>query len=193
MYAIENAVARFSHLQPVQLGLSEPGLSGVGEGNQQVLIETLPPVLVLHLKRFLYDASADGIVKISKPVRFAPELEIPLGMISSFISRTHVSQLRTLHGFVGSETIASVSGKSVETARYKLYGVLYHHGESADSGHYTVDVLHPNEDSSGGDGWLHIDDEAVRVVRPEDVFGVHDNEQVDDRCAYMLFYCHTTP
>jgi hypothetical protein len=33
----------------------------------------------------------------------------------------------------------------------------------------------------------------VRVVRPEDVFGVHDNEQVDDRCAYMLFYCHTTP
>jgi ubiquitin carboxyl-terminal hydrolase 10 len=89
--------------------------------------------------------------------------------------------------------MASVSGKSVDPARYKLYGVLYHHGESADSGHYTVDVLHPNEDSSGGDGWLHIDDEAVRVVRPEDVLGVHDNEQVDDRCAYMLFYCRTTP
>ena len=86
--------------------------------------------------------------------------------------------------------MASVSGKSADAARYKLYGVLYHHGESADSGHYTVDVLHPNEDSSGGDGWLHIDDEAVRVVRPEDVFG-DDNEQVDDRCAYMLFYCRT--
>ena len=81
VYAIENAVARISHL-PVQLGPS-----GVGEGSQQVLIETLPPVLVLHLKRFLYDADADGIVKISKPVRFAPELEIPLGMISSFVSR----------------------------------------------------------------------------------------------------------
>ncbi|KAH9986157.1 hypothetical protein BJV77DRAFT_85303 [Russula vinacea] len=160
VYAIENAVARISHLQPVQLGPS-----GVGEGSQQVLIETFPPVLVLHLKRFLYDAAADCIVKISKPVRFAPELEIPL------------------------ETMASVSGKSADAARYKLYGVLYHHGESADSGQYTVDVLHPNEDSSGGDGWLHIDDEAIRVVRPEDVFGVHDNEQVDDRCAYMLFYC----
>ena len=85
--------------------------------------------------------------------------------------------------------MASVSGKSVEPARYKLYGVLYHHGESAGSGHYTVDVLHPNEDSSGGDCWLHIDDEAVRVVRHEDMFGTHDNEQVDDRCAYMLFYC----
>ena len=87
--------------------------------------------------------------------------------------------------------MASVSGKSVEPARYKLYGVLYHHGESADSGHYTVDVLHPNEDSKGGKGWLRVDDEAVRMVRHEDVFGAHDNEQVDDRCAYMLFYCRT--
>ena len=85
--------------------------------------------------------------------------------------------------------MASVSGKSSEPARYKLYGVLYHHRESAGSGHYTVDVLHPKEDSSGGDCWLHIDDEAVRVVRHEDMFGTHDNEQVDDRCAYMLFYC----
>ena len=80
--AIENAVSRISHLRPVQLGPS-----GVGEGSQQVLIETLPPVLVLHLKRFLNDAAADGIVKISKPVRFAEELEIPLGMVSSLVSR----------------------------------------------------------------------------------------------------------
>ena len=86
VYTIENALERISHLQPVQLGLS-----GVGSESQQVLIEALPPVLVLHLKRFLYDASADGIVKISKPVRFAPELEIPLGMISSFVSRMRPS------------------------------------------------------------------------------------------------------
>jgi ubiquitin carboxyl-terminal hydrolase 10 len=46
-----------------------------------VQIEALPPVLALHLERFLYDAAADGIVKISKPVQFAPELEIPVGTI----------------------------------------------------------------------------------------------------------------
>jgi ubiquitin carboxyl-terminal hydrolase 10 len=62
-----------------------------------------------------------------------------------------------------------VAGKSAETAHYKLYGVLYHNGESAGSGRYSVDVLHPNGDSGGGGAWLHIDDEAVRVVRPEDV------------------------
>jgi ubiquitin carboxyl-terminal hydrolase 10 len=72
---------------------------------------------------------------------------------------------------------------------YKLYGVLYHHGEFAHSGHYSVDVFHPNRDSGSGEAWLHIDDEAVSAVRHEDVFGGHENELGDDRCAYMLFYC----
>ena len=74
---------------------------------------------------------------------------------------------------------------------YKLYGILYHQGESAGSGHYTVDVLHPNGDSSGVEAWLHMDDEAVSAVRFEDVFVDHDNEGADDWCAYMLFYCRT--
>ena len=51
-----------------------------------MLIEALPSVLVLHLKRFLYDVTADGIVKINKPVRFTPELDIPLGTKFSFVS-----------------------------------------------------------------------------------------------------------
>ena len=53
--------------------------SGSSEANQQVLLEALPPVLVLHLERFLYDAATDCIDKISKPVQFMPELEIPPG------------------------------------------------------------------------------------------------------------------
>ena len=76
MHAIENALARISHLKPVQLGPS-----GFGEASKQVLIEVLPSVLVLHLKRFLYDVVTDSIVKISKPVQFGPELEIPPGTI----------------------------------------------------------------------------------------------------------------
>ena len=87
--------------------------------------------------------------------------------------------------------MAPVAGKSTEPVHYKLYGVLYHHGESAGSGHYTVDVLHPNGDCSE-EGWLHIDDEAVDAVRHEDVFGSDDNERVGNQCAYyMLFYCRT--
>jgi ubiquitin C-terminal hydrolase len=90
--------------------------------------------------------------------------------------------------------MAQVDGKYTESVHYKLHGVLYHHSESACSaGHYTVDVLHQNENNSSGESWLHIDDEAVSSVRHEDVFGGHDNERVDDRCAYMLFYCRAAP
>jgi ubiquitin carboxyl-terminal hydrolase 10 len=50
-----------------------------------VRFEALPPVLVLHLERFLFDAAADGINKIDKRIQFTPELEIPLGKILSLV------------------------------------------------------------------------------------------------------------
>jgi len=50
------------------------------DANQRVLIDALPPVLVLHVKRFCYDVSVGGVVKVMKQVRFGPELEIGPGM-----------------------------------------------------------------------------------------------------------------
>ena len=102
-------------------------------------------------------------------------------------------KLRILHGSVGPEIMAPIPGKSSGPAHYKLYAVLNHHGDPASGGHYTVDVLHPNRDSGGGEAWLRIDDGAVSMVRHEDLFGGHDDEQLDDRCAYMMFYCRTAP
>ena len=93
----------------------------------------------------------------------------------------------------GPEIIAPVSRKSAELVRYKLHGVLYHHGESASSGHYAVDVLYRNGGGNSEEAWLHIDDEAVSAVQHEDVFGDNTNEPEDERCAYMLFYCRTAP
>ena len=83
--------------------------------------------------------------------------------------------------------------RPLEPPRYKLYGVLYHHGESAGSGHYTVDVLHPNGGGHTGEVWLHIDNEAVTPMQHEDVFGEHDTERAaDERCTYLLLYCRTS-
>ena len=62
------------------------GQSNSREANQQVYLEALPSILILHLERFLHDTATDGLNKISKFVQFAPELEIPLGTIFSFIS-----------------------------------------------------------------------------------------------------------
>jgi hypothetical protein len=60
--------------------------SGLGNASQQVLVEALPPVLVLHLNRVRYDAAAGSITKIGKSIQLAPELEIPLGTISTFLA-----------------------------------------------------------------------------------------------------------
>jgi ubiquitin carboxyl-terminal hydrolase 10 len=81
VHAVEDALAYISRPQPVQISQS-----GSSEASQQVHLEALPPILVLRLERFLYNAAADGIVKIRKPIQFAPELEIPLGRILSFVS-----------------------------------------------------------------------------------------------------------
>ena len=86
--------------------------------------------------------------------------------------------------------MAPAAGRPALPARYKLNGVLYHHGWSARGGHYTVDVLHPNAHGGSGEGWLHIDDESVCSVQHEDVFGRRDIEWAEGRCAYLLFYRH---
>ena len=81
-----------------------------------------------------------------------------------------------------------------EPVHYTLYGVLYHHGESAGGGHYSVDVLRPNGDGRSREAWLHIEDEAVSTVQHEDVFGWQGTERAaDEWCAYLLFYCRTSP
>ena len=185
VHTIKDALSLVSQPQPALIGQS-----GSNEASQQVQIEVLPPILVLHLERFLYDATADGIVKISKLVQFAPEIEIPIGTIFSFVSLVPV-KLRIPRGSLGPEIMSLLARKSAEPVKYKLHGVLCHHGESAGSGNYTVDVLHPNGDSARGEAWLRIDDEAVSVLRHEDVFEGHDNEQGNVRCACMLFYCRT--
>jgi hypothetical protein len=79
VHTIEDAVAHILQPQPGQIGQSSSR-----EASQHVQIETLPRVLVLHLKRFVYDAAVDGIIKISKPVHFTPELEVSHGTIFSF-------------------------------------------------------------------------------------------------------------
>jgi ubiquitin carboxyl-terminal hydrolase 10 len=158
------------------------GQPSSSEASQQELLEVLPPILVLHLKRFLYDSAANEINKISKTVQFAPELEIPPGMLlnTPLLPKAKIPSCP--------EIMTTVSEKPAEPVHYMLYGVLYAYGKSASNVHYTVDVLNGE---SGGEAWLHIDDEVVSTVRHEDVFGWNDNEPGDERCAYMLFYCRT--
>ena len=79
VHTIQEALTHLTHPQLIQMTHhSRPGVTI--DASQRVLIDGLPPVLVLHVKRFCYDVSVGGVVKVMKQVRFGPELEIGSGM-----------------------------------------------------------------------------------------------------------------
>ena len=110
---------------------------------KQVFIESLPPVLILHLKRFQFDAEGHDTVKIWKKIGYPLELEIPREALSR--------QTRQNIGESG-------------MPRYRLISVVYHHGKNASGGHYTVDVRRQE-----GQEWIRLDDTVLRRIRSEDV------------------------
>jgi len=86
IHTIQDALAYISQPQSVQVTF--PTRQGVTvDANQQVLIEALPPVLVLHMKRFLYDTGVGGVVKVNRQVRFGPELEVGPGEFVFFVDK----------------------------------------------------------------------------------------------------------
>jgi ubiquitin carboxyl-terminal hydrolase 10 len=57
----------------------------LSDASQQVLVEVLPPILALHLRRFQHDVAAGGVIKIDKSIQFDSELKIPPGAIFIFL------------------------------------------------------------------------------------------------------------
>ncbi|XXH03437.1 hypothetical protein Hte_009839 [Hypoxylon texense] len=119
---------------------------------KQVLIESLPPVLILHLKRFQFDTEGTGTVKIWKKVGYPLELELPKEIFSR--------QKRN-----------ALTAEGAGFPKYRLIAVVYHHGKNASGGHYTVDLRRQD-----GREWIRLDDTVIRRIRSEDVAegGVED-------------------
>lgn len=150
-------------------GVFSPARNGPVDATKQVFIERTPPVLILHLKRFFYD-EVGGVQKNVKEVGYGDMLEVGGDM---------VSPTKRLEGSV----------------KYRLFGVVYHHGRYATGGHYTVDVLRQD-----GSSWVHFDDTMFTPVAQEHVgrkanphgHGAMANGSGSgpghDGLAYLLFY-----
>jgi ubiquitin carboxyl-terminal hydrolase 10 len=111
---------------------------------KQILIDQLPPILILHLKRFHFETGSGGsTVKIWKKISYPLELEIPHEALSK-----------------GQQTIASRKG----LPRYRLTAVVYHHGMNASNGHYTAEVCRQDDRE-----WIRFDDTTLCRLRSEDV------------------------
>ncbi|XP_051986808.1 ubiquitin carboxyl-terminal hydrolase 10-like isoform X2 [Xyrauchen texanus] len=125
------------------------------EISRRMTLEELPPVLVLHLKRFVFEKTG-GCQKLVKNIEYPVDLEISKDLLSQGVrSKT----------FKGQRT-------------YRLFAVVYHHGNSVTGGHYTTDVFH-----IGLNGWLRIDDQAVKIINQHQVV-----KQTAERTAYLLYY-----
>lgn len=104
------------------------------EAWQQVTIEELPIVLILHLKYF--DYRLDGCTKILKQIEFPLELKIETKLLSS----------KSLHA-------------SPTERQYQLFAVVYHDGHESSKGHYVTDTFH-----QGYGTWLRCDDATLRPI-----------------------------
>ncbi|CAJ1411515.1 unnamed protein product [Effrenium voratum] len=102
---------------------------------------SLPPVLVVHLKRFGRERLDGPLVKIGCPVDFSLELDL-----KDYLCR-----------------------KGVERTRYQLFGVVNHHG-NVGGGHYTAHALvtPPSGPLELGD-WFNFNDSIVSQASVEDL------------------------
>jgi ubiquitin carboxyl-terminal hydrolase 10 len=137
VHNITDALKGLTHLETL-----ESATRGGRSATKQVFIDTLPPVLILHLKRFHYDAN--GPHKIWKKIGYPLELQIP--------KEVFPPHARGALGVRGGPP------------RYRLIGVVYHHGKNASGGHYTVDLRRQE-----GREWIRVDDTVIRRIRSEDV------------------------
>ncbi|WQF88347.1 Putative ubiquitin specific protease, papain-like cysteine peptidase superfamily [Colletotrichum destructivum] len=121
---------------------------------KQTLIETLPPILILHLKRFKFDT--EGTTKIGKKVGYPLDLQLPVEVLSKRRRNALVAE-------------------GAPMPKYRLIGVVYHHGKQANGGHYTVDVRRQDDSE-----WIRLDDTVIRRVRSEDVAEAGAEEEVKE-------------
>lgn len=110
------------------------------EATRSLSIEELPPILILHLKRFVYDGTTGGVQKILKQIEFSVDLEVSKSILSA-------------------ECRASNKQR-----QYKLFSVVYHNGREATKGHYVTDIFH-----TGYSSWLHCDDSQVSATCEQSV------------------------
>jgi ubiquitin carboxyl-terminal hydrolase 10 len=106
------------------------------DATQRMLLEELPPVLVLHLKWFYYDKNG-GMQKCIKQVDFDIDLELGKELLSAHAK----SKCPPSH------------------RKYKLFAVVNHIGARAIGGHYTVDIFHP-----GYNCWIRCDDNNISSI-----------------------------
>lgn len=125
---------------------------------KQTSLEQLPPHLLIHIARFAFVNGATR--KLDTHVEFGTELDVPVDLFA-----LHTAPPAPL--------------------RYRLRGVVRHHGATATSGHYTACVLVHKPATkaapAGTDEWYLCDDTRVSPIAESAVLASTDT-------AYLLMF-----
>ncbi|KAI8972996.1 hypothetical protein BDB01DRAFT_844989 [Pilobolus umbonatus] len=159
VHSIEDAIANMTLPEIMHDYTSPKGLKV--EATKQVYLEGLPPVLILHVKRFVFD-NVGGVQKLIKRVNYGAKLTID------------------------PEWMAPVS-RPLEPITYQLFGSVYHHGSSAGGGHYTCDIKRKNGQWLHIDDTTITPVSEQDVLVTEE--NTRTSEKIHaDQTAYILFY-----
>ncbi|KAM0052165.1 putative ubiquitinyl hydrolase 1 [Helianthus debilis subsp. tardiflorus] len=113
---IEDALRLYSMPETLDEYRTTSGKAGVVTARKSVNLQTLPKIMILHLKRFGY--GTNGSTKLHKPVRFPLELLLSRDLLVSTATKDR---------------------------KYTLIASVTHHGREASKGHYTADACYPNQ------------------------------------------------
>ena len=152
------------------------------EATKQVYLETLPPVLVLHMKRFVFD-NVGGVQKLQKSVKYDSQLTIH----PEWMTPVHRSGAPATYKLFGSKYALGKDPHDIIGILTYVCIVVYHHGTSAGGGHYTCDIRRQNGQ------WLHINDTNIKPLSERDVLLTDKNTRAIDtihteQTPYILFY-----
>ncbi|KAJ3179155.1 hypothetical protein HDU87_003113 [Geranomyces variabilis] len=176
---IENALMSITAPEVLEGFCTPSRTNRTGTATKQLSIEKLPPVIVLHVKRFRYD-QARGAQKLMKYVRYGAELKIAPEILAPSTRPTNPTNTNPTSASATtppSPSTPTTHSSNIRQPEYRLFAVVYHHGKHAAGGHYTADV----QRSSGE--WLRFDDTLIAKIEERDVIA-----EKRDRQAYMLFY-----
>lgn len=133
VFSIEDALDELLAPEPIEGYMDIRGVPATA--TKQVLLESMPPVLVLHLKRFEFCPNV-GAQKVQKFI----EYPAVLSMSPKWFAKT-------------------AQARQHRDAQYRLTGVIYHHGIDVSGGHYTCDLLRSSNE------WLRFDDGDIKCLR----------------------------
>jgi len=145
--SIDQALSKIVDPEEIE-GYKNQKTNQIVKATRTQYLEELPSILILHIKRFVYDVHTGGVQKTSKPISFSVDLEIPKNVLSN-------------------ETRSKFSAKQ---RQYKLFAVVNHYGKEATKGHYVTDVYH-----TGYGCWLHCDDGTVTETGEDSVLSPSQN------------------